>query len=134
VENEAPRWERGIYFSRRRRRRWPWLLLILVIAAVIVSTMIYFGRGPEESLRMRAVILDGLAADYPNQTFIESAVEVLREAGFEVYVYGPENVSLGLLRELPSRGYGLVIFRVHGGRIRQPRIIQMYKDGRGIQR
>jgi len=111
---------RGIYFSRRRMRRWPWLLLILVIAAVILSTMIYFGRGPEESLRMRAVILDGLATDYPNQTFIESAVEILREAGFEVDVYGPENVSLGLLSELPSRGYNLVIFRVHGGRIRQP--------------
>ena len=41
-------------------------------------------------------------------------------AGFKVDVYGPENVSLVLLRELPSKGYGLVIFRVHGGRIKQP--------------
>ena len=111
---------RGIYFSRRRRQRWPWTLLILVVAAMIVPAAIYFGHSPEETSQMRAAILDGLAADYPNQTFIESAVEVLREAGFEVDVYGPENISLSLLKDLPSEGYSLVVFRVHGGRIRQP--------------
>jgi hypothetical protein len=111
---------RGIYFSRRRRRRWPWILLILAITVLIVSALIYFGREPEEAPPMRAAILDGLAADYPNQTFIESAVEVLARAGFEVDVYGPENITLNFLRELPSRDYGLVVFRVHGGRIRQP--------------
>ena len=82
----------GIYFSRWRRQRWPWTLLILVVAAMIVPAAIYFEQSPEEPSQMRAVILDRLAADYPNQTFIESAVEVLREAGFEVDVYGPENI------------------------------------------
>ena len=90
----------GIYFSRWRRQRWPWILLILVVAAMIVPAAIYFEQSPEEPSQMRAVILDRLAADYPNQTFIESAIEVLREAGFEVDVYGPENISLSLLRGL----------------------------------
>lgn len=111
---------RGIYFSRRRRRMWPWILLILVIIAVIVSIVIYLGMELEEAPPMRAAILDGLAADYPNQTFIESAKEILARAGFEVDIYGPEDITLDLLRELPSRDYGLILFRVHGGRIRQP--------------
>jgi len=87
---------------------------------VTLSVTIYFSRGPEEPPSMRAAILDGLATDYPNQTFIESAVEVLRGAGFEVDIYSPENISLSLLRELPSKDYSIVLFRVHGGRIRQP--------------
>lgn len=69
---------------------------------------------------MRAAILDGLSTDYPNQTFIKSAEEILSHAGFEVEIYAPENITLSLLRKLPLKDYGLVIFRVHGGRIRQP--------------
>ena len=111
---------RGIYFSKKRRR-WPWILLILIAFIILISATAYISQSPGEiSPHKRAAILDGLSADYPNRTFINSAEKILESAGFTVDIYGPENVSLSLLRELPSKDYGLVIFRVHGGRIKQP--------------
>lgn len=111
---------KGIYFSRRKRR-WPWILLILVASVATVSAIVYFHESFKEiNPPKKAAILDGLSIDYPNQTFIKSAEKILEQAGYVVDVYGPESVTLNLLRSLPSEGYGLVIFRVHGGRIRQP--------------
>jgi len=119
-ETRMPRRRKGIYFSKKRRR-WPWILLITIAFVILISVIAYLNQSPGEvSPHQRGVILDGLSADYPNQTFIKSAEKILENAGFTVDIYGPENVSLSLLRKLPSKGYGLVIFRVHGGRIRQP--------------
>ena len=112
-----PRQGRGIYFSRRRRK-WPWTLIIVAVILILLTA--YLSQRPGEEAPKKAAILDGLSRDYPNKTFIESAKKILERAGFTVDIYGPENMSLNLLKELPSRDYGLIIFRVHGGRIRQP--------------
>ncbi|MEM4498385.1 MAG: hypothetical protein QW692_06125 [Nitrososphaerota archaeon] len=117
------KWRRkGLYFSRKRRRQ-PWLFLILAILLAITSTIFFMSgnRGSGESSQpKRAAILDGLSVDHLNRTFIKSAEDILRQAGFEVNIYGAENVSLKLLNSLPAKNYSLVVFRVHGGRIRQP--------------
>jgi len=110
---------KGIYFSRRKRR-WPWILLILIIAIALISLTAYLSQRPGEETPRKAAILDGLSIDYPNKTFIESTKKILEQAGFTVDIYGPENTTIKLLKELPSKDYGLIIFRVHGGRIRQP--------------
>ena len=115
----ASRRRKGIYFSRRRRR-WPWILLILIIAITLISFTAYLSQRPGEETPKKAAILDGLSIDYPNKTFIESTKKILEQAGFTVDIYGPENTTLKLLKELPSRDDGLIVFRVHGGRIRQP--------------
>jgi len=113
--------KRGIYFSKRRRR-WPWALATLAIVTILTYAVIYLSENSIEHAgqRRRAAILDGLSIDYPNQTFIESAMGILSYAGYDVDVYNSENITLELLKELPTRDYDLVIFRVHGGRIRQP--------------
>ena len=90
----------------------------MVIA--LISITAYLSQRLWEEAPRKAAILDGLSIDYPNETFIGSAKKILENAGFAVDVYGPENITLNLLKELPSRDYGLIIFRVHGGRIRQP--------------
>jgi len=119
--------KRGCWFSRRRRR-WPWILLILAVAIIFISIAAYLSQKPGEvAPPKRAVILDGLSMDYPNQTFIRSAEKILKQAGFTVDVYGLENITLSLLRKLPSEDYGLVIFRIHGGRMRPP--IGIFIDG-----
>ena len=115
----ASRRRKGIYFSRRGRR-WPWILLILIIAIALISLTAYLSQRPGEETPRKAAILDGLSIDYPNKTFIESTKKILEQAGFTVDIYGPENTTIKLLKELPSKDYGLIIFRVHGGRIRQP--------------
>jgi len=74
----------------------------------------------ENSVNSKAATLDGLGADFPNETFIDSARRILENAGFTADIYSFENVNLSLLNNLPLKKYSLVIFRVHGGRIRQP--------------
>ena len=96
-----PRRRKGIYFSKKRRR-WSWILLITIAFVILISAIAYINQSPEAiSSHERAVILDGLSVDHANQTFIKSAEKILENAGLTVDIYGPENVSLSLLRKLP---------------------------------
>lgn len=106
----------------RKTRRWIWIALTLlsVVVGALLAYQGFHGTSVETAISNRAAILDGLGIDFPNKTFIDSATRILEEAGFTVDVYGSENVTLNLLKSLPSKKYSLVIFRVHGGRIRQP--------------
>lgn len=107
--------------KRKKRRKWPWILLTAITLITLISITAYLNqRSGEKPQPKLAAILDGLSIDRPNQTFIETVNRILDQAGFTVHFYGPENVTLNLLRKLPSKGYSLVIFRVHGGRIKQP--------------
>jgi hypothetical protein len=84
---------------------------VMVFAIIILAVHFYgsgIGRGP------RAVIVDGLL-HHPNREFIEAASELLRGAGFEVDIVRPEEVTVEFYRLLPSRGYRLIILRVHAG-------------------
>ncbi|RLG06749.1 MAG: hypothetical protein DRN59_02460, partial [Thaumarchaeota archaeon] len=117
---------RGIYFSaraKRRRRRAIYAIFFLVFVILVTAYFLQaFGEnkpGEEEHVK-RAVILDGLSLDFPNSSFIDSAKRILEHAGFMVEVYSGDNVTLSLLQKLAAGDYRLIIFRVHGGRIRQP--------------
>lgn len=61
----------------------------------------------------KAAIVDHLSLSQPNQTFVETVATVLKQGGFTVDYYPSENVTVEFYRNLPSRGYGLIIFRVH---------------------
>lgn len=63
----------------------------------------------------KAAILDQLSLYLPNQTFIQSSMAILTEAGFVVDYYGENEVTVELYRRLPSLGYDLIILRVHSG-------------------
>ncbi len=68
----------------------------------------------------RCVIVDQLSALYANPDFIRTNTAVLEAAGFEVEVVSGDAVTVGFWRSLPSRGYKLVILRVHAGLMGQP--------------
>jgi hypothetical protein len=62
-----------------------------------------------------AVIVDQLQLTSPDQAFVDEATRVLEDAGYSVdYVPGAD-VTVDYYRELPSRGYGLVLIRAHSG-------------------
>jgi len=63
--------------------------------------------------QLKAAIVDHLSLTTPNQTFIETATDILEQAGFTVDYYPGENVTVEFYRNLPTQGYGLIIFRVH---------------------
>ncbi len=61
----------------------------------------------------RAVIVDQLELTAPNPDFAKQATELLEAAGYEVdYVPGAE-VTVDYYRELPSKGYEIVLLRAH---------------------
>jgi len=67
---------------------------------------------PTGSLR-RAAIVDQIGLLHPNRGFIDRASHYLTEAGFDVEVYEGEEVTIGLYRTLPTKGYGLIILQTH---------------------
>lgn len=62
-----------------------------------------------------AVIIDQLALTSPDPAFAWQAAATLEAAGYTVDYIPSEQVTVDFYRELPSRGYGLVIVRGHSG-------------------
>jgi hypothetical protein len=63
--------------------------------------------------QFKAVIVDQLSLTAPDQTFIETATSILKQAGFTVDYYPGENVTVEFYKNLPKHDYGLIILRVH---------------------
>jgi hypothetical protein len=60
-----------------------------------------------------AAIVDQLSLTQPNPAFVETATELLEQAGYTVDYYPGEQVTVDFYRDLPTRGYGLFILRNH---------------------
>ncbi|MEM3022982.1 MAG: hypothetical protein QW645_05590 [Candidatus Bathyarchaeia archaeon] len=71
--------------------------------------------GATESVSRRAAIIDQLGLRYPNKAFVEGAKGILTGAGLRVDVYPPEAVTVDLYKAISTRGYRLIVFRVHMG-------------------
>lgn len=65
------------------------------------------------SSQLKAAIVDHLSLTCPNQTFIETATNTLKQAGYSVDYYPGENVTVEFYRNLPTHNYGFIILRVH---------------------
>jgi len=61
----------------------------------------------------KAAIVDHLSLTAPNQTFIQTATNTLKQAGYTVDYYPGEKVTVEFYRNLPTHDYGLIILRVH---------------------
>jgi len=61
---------------------------------------------------LKAVLIDALYVNYPNENFTEALNQTLQEAGFEVDIYQGAVVTVDFLKKL-SNGYKLIILRNH---------------------
>jgi len=61
---------------------------------------------------MNAAIIDQLAEDYPNQTFIDSAMTAIKGRGFNATLFNT-SITVDFFRELAKRNYGLIVLRAH---------------------
>lgn len=100
-----------------RRRRFSWLpgalfSIVAVIAAVAFALLL--ARSEESTYR--AVIVDQLALTEPNAGFVANVTGMLEGSGYEVDYVPGEEVTVDFYRELPSRGYELLVLRVHTAR------------------
>jgi hypothetical protein len=62
---------------------------------------------------LSAVIVDQLSLTYPNQTFVQTATNMLKNAGYAVDYIPGENVTVNYYKNLPAYNYKIVILRVH---------------------
>ena len=104
--------------ARRSRVRWSKLAAVAGagLALALVAVAAFFVLSPsagEAPGPPRAVIVDQLELTAPNPDFAKQATELLEAAGYEVdYVPGDE-VTVDYYRELPSKGYEIVLLRAH---------------------
>ncbi len=61
-----------------------------------------------------AVIADQLSLYYPNSTFIQTATRLLEQANYQVTYIPHDKVTVDFYRNLPKRGDGFILLRVHG--------------------
>jgi hypothetical protein len=94
-----------------------WLLIALGIAGVVVAVRIFVvGQpSPNNGAELRAVIVDQLSSVQENETFVTNITEELEDYGFEVDLYQGDEITVDFYRQLPARGYKLIIFRAHSG-------------------
>jgi hypothetical protein len=94
-----------------------WLLIALGIAGVVVFVRLYpMGQpSPNNGGELRAVIVDQLSSMRENEEFVGNVTQELEDYGFEVDLYQGGNITVDFYRQLPTRGYELIIFRAHSG-------------------
>jgi len=107
--------------KERERRIATAIFSALILTVIMLSA--YFGYSflnqPQEqtinpeSTQPKAAIVDHLSLTFPNQTFIETATNTLKQAGYKVDYYPGEKVTVEFYRNLPTHGYKIIILRVH---------------------
>ena len=61
----------------------------------------------------KAVIIDQLHYDFPNESFQENATKILMEGGFEVDLVTTDDITVDFYKELPTMDYEFIVLRSH---------------------
>jgi hypothetical protein len=107
--------------KKRERRMATAIFLALILLIVIFSSYFTYNflNQPQNqttnlaSSQLKAAIVDQLSLTFPNQTFIETATNTLKQAGYTVDYYLGEKVTVEFFRNLPRYEYRIVVLRVH---------------------
>jgi hypothetical protein len=90
---------------------WKLLCALAVISLAVILVLHPLNRARVD-VENKAIIIDALALDSPNEEFIASAVQTFESAGFAVDLVNGSDVTVEKLKNLPS-SYEAVVFRVH---------------------
>ena len=61
----------------------------------------------------KAVIIDQLHQDFPNESFQENATKILTDGGFEVDLVTTDDITVDFYKNLPSMDYEFIVLRSH---------------------
>jgi hypothetical protein len=92
------------------------LIIIISISGFLIYSMLNHPSPNQiviSTSEPKAAIVDHLSLTMPNQTFVETATNILKQAGCTVDYYPGEKVTVGFYRNLATHGYRIVILRVH---------------------
>ncbi len=90
------------------------LAVVLVLAAIALPSGCQ-GPARDDNGVDRAAIVDQLYILESNPVFIAEVTQILESYGFTVDLWQGEEITVDFYRELPKRGYKLIVFRVHSG-------------------
>jgi hypothetical protein len=107
---EKPRWRSNLAIS---------ILIIILLATGIGlwTTQNYLWRFPASSHNSppRALLLDQLSLNYPDPAFVSNVTGALATGGYQVDYSPPGQNAIDFFRQLPTKGYDLIIIRAHAG-------------------
>jgi len=98
------------------------IALAIAIPVVFISVLVVLSQSGQESAELptavsgagpRAAIVDQLGLTQPNPTFVETATDLLEQAGYAVDYVPGDQVTVEFFRNFPAQPYKLIIFRVH---------------------
>jgi hypothetical protein len=97
-----------------KRQHW-W---VVVIGVLIILAIGGFGRALLRSDSVahsppRAAIVDQVGLTHPNQKLVALASAMLETAGYQVDVYGGDEITVEFYKNLATHGYHLIVFRTH---------------------
>jgi hypothetical protein len=98
-----------------------WLLIAIGVAGIVVfiRTVPMSQSPPDHAGNATAAIIDQLSSLQENEDFIGNVTRELEDYGFAVDVFQGNNITVEFYRQLPTRGYKLIIFRAHSGILEQ---------------
>lgn len=89
------------------------LLILLSLRGYLLSPAHSSSLASSTPFGKMAAIVDQIALTEPNPEFTEQALVYLTTAGFNVDVYEGEDITVEFFRTLPTKGYDLILFRIH---------------------
>ena len=92
------------------------LLLITVISVYFTYTFLNQPKNQTTnptSSQLKAAIVDQLSLTFPNQTFIQTATNTLKQANYTVDYYPGEKATVEFYKNLPTYSYDVILLRVH---------------------
>ena len=92
------------------------VIIILSIIFIYSSQHSPTNQTTSQTFQLKAAIVDQGSlspAAGPNPVFIETATNILEQAGYTIDYYPGEKVTVEFYRNLPTHGYSLIVLRVH---------------------
>jgi hypothetical protein len=98
------------------------IAVAIAIPVVFVSVLVVFSQSGQQSAvpptvssdaGPRAAIVDQLGLTQPNPTFVQTATDLLEQAGYAVDYVPGDQVTVEFFRKFPAQPYKLIILRVH---------------------
>ena len=94
------------------------LVFVSIVAVTFAVSILLIQNGEAENLAYdgppKAVIIDQLYDEIPNEFFHQKATEYLETAGYEVDIFTTKDVTVDFYKNLPTMNYKLVVIRTHG--------------------
>lgn len=102
------------------------VIIIILVSSFVIYSFFFSSSGeaalPEPTLQfkpasssseLKAVIVDHLSLTAPNETFMQTAANILTQANYTVDYFSGEKVTVNFYRNLPTGRYNLIVLRVH---------------------